>query len=526
MPQLRDSSSSSAVRPDVAFSRIFGIETELGVSVTRTAQPVDPARAAMTMFAPVVTRQRATNTYLTNGARLYLDVGSHPEYASPEARTPAEALTYDLAGETIMRRLGLRAKATLAEETGERGLALHLYKNNLDSQGSSFGCHENYLLRRSVALSDVQRALIPFLSTRLLWAGAGHLGAGAACGGEVAASGGLSGFVLSQRAGHLDDTVSSSTTRSRPMVNTRDEPHADPNLYRRLHVIVGDSNRSQTATWLRLATTHLVLCMLENGDASRPDSAFARLLAALPPTCSGDPLALMKATSLGGVAALRDATRVQRLFQAAAADFAEEHRQELDDSGSFTTGELEDALAVWNEVVSASEDALSEWDTGDASAPDADSDAGADAVEHTGTFLAWCAQRQPAWVEWAAKYRVMAGLVARRPNMPGSVLRQIDLSYHDLLATSPYDSLVSSGVMPVRVDVAAVSAAVTCPPAGTRAQLRGDFVRRATASAAEWSCDWTHLEVHSPTRASVRIMDPFDTTVTDDIAALFQRLRV
>lgn len=517
MPQLRDSSSSSPQQADVAFSRIFGIETELGVSVTRTAQPVDPAHAAMTMFAPVVTRQRATNTYLTNGARLYLDVGSHPEYASPEARTPLEAVTYDVAGETIMRRLGQQAKRALAEETGEHDLALHLYKNNLDSQGNSFGCHENYLLRRSVALSDVQHALIPFLSTRLLWAGAGHLG--------MDSDTSLDNFVLSQRAGHLDDTVSSSTTRSRPMVNTRDEPHADPNLYRRLHVIVGDSNRSQTATWLRLATTHLVLCMLENGDASRPDSAFARLLAALPPTCSGDPLALMKSTSQGSEAALRDAAKVQRLFLTAAAQFAEDHRRELDDSGSLGAGELEDALAVWDEVVSASEEALRDWRAGGTSAPCPDSPADADTAGYSGAFLAWFAQHQPAWVEWAAKYRVIAGFLARTPDVPGLVLRQIDLSYHDLLAVSPYDSLVASEDMPVKVSEAAIAAAVTHPPTGTRAHLRGDFVRRATASAKEWSCDWTHLEIHSPIRASVRILDPFDTTVTGDIATLFQLLQ-
>ena len=241
-------------RPD-RFDRIFGIETEYGVSVTGDDAPDDAGLVAMEMFAPVVSRTRSTNTYLGNGSRLYLDVGSHPEYATAEARDPMDALAQDLAGEAVMRRLALEAQERLRRSHGD-GLTVHVYKNNADSAGHSFGCHENYLVRRYVPLTMIERQLLPFLITRQIFTGAGRVTAG--------------GFQVTQRADFLDEAVSSATTRARPMVNTRDEPHADPDSYRRLHVIIGDSNRSQFATWMKMATTHLVLCVMESAVLPDP----------------------------------------------------------------------------------------------------------------------------------------------------------------------------------------------------------------------------------------------------------------
>jgi proteasome accessory factor A len=158
-----------------------------------------------------------------------------------------------------MGRLALDAQQQLRQQYGNN-TTIHVFKNNTDSSGNSFGCHENYLLRRFVSLRTIERELIPFLVTRQLFTGAGLLGP--------------EGFELSQRARFLDDAVSSATTRSRPMVNTRDEPHADPDHYRRLHVIVGDSNRSQIATWMKLATTHLVLSVIEEAVSNETNSVF------------------------------------------------------------------------------------------------------------------------------------------------------------------------------------------------------------------------------------------------------------
>ena len=236
MPQLRDSGNHSTAPLDAhtkdeiqSFARIFGIETEYGVSVTGSDRPCDAGQTAMMMFQPIVAEARSTNTYIENGSRLYLDVGSHPEYATAEARDPMDALALDAAGELVMRDLALDAQRRLRSIQGA-GSTVHVFKNNVDSAGHSFGCHENYLVRRFVPLKTIEQELLPFLITRQLFTGAGRMGE--------------QGFQITQRADFLDEAVSSATTRSRPMVNTRDEPHADPDSFRRLHVIIGDSNRS------------------------------------------------------------------------------------------------------------------------------------------------------------------------------------------------------------------------------------------------------------------------------------------
>lgn len=266
MPQLRDSGTRSlhATEPVPSaemdgFCRIFGVETEYGVAVTGAERPVDAGQVAMTMFHPIVSRSRSTNTYLANGSRLYLDVGSHPEYATAEARDPREALAQDLAGEHVMRNLALKAQRKLRESYGAHA-TIHVFKNNVDSAGHAFGCHENYLVRRFVPLETIEHQLLPFLITRQLYTGAGRMTP--------------DGFQITQRADFLDEAVSSATTRSRPMVNTRDEPHADPDSFRRLHVIIGDSNRSQWSTWMKLAVTHLVLCAIEDAFRHGTPSGF------------------------------------------------------------------------------------------------------------------------------------------------------------------------------------------------------------------------------------------------------------
>lgn len=268
MPQLRDSGNHSTAPLDAhtkdeiqSFARIFGIETEYGVSVTGSDRPCDAGQTAMMMFQPIVAEARSTNTYIENGSRLYLDVGSHPEYATAEARDPMDALALDAAGELVMRDLALDAQRRLRSIQGA-GSTVHVFKNNVDSAGHSFGCHENYLVRRFVPLKTIEQELLPFLITRQLFTGAGRMGE--------------QGFQITQRADFLDEAVSSATTRSRPMVNTRDEPHADPDAFRRLHVIIGDSNRSQWATMMKLATTHLVLCVIEQAGREGKDSGFAR----------------------------------------------------------------------------------------------------------------------------------------------------------------------------------------------------------------------------------------------------------
>ncbi|HNM96410.1 MAG TPA: proteasome accessory factor PafA2 family protein, partial [Marmoricola sp.] len=238
--------------------RIFGIENEYGVTcILQGTRRLSPDEVARYLFRKVVSWGRSSNVFLRNGARLYLDVGSHPEYATPECDDLTELVTHDKAGERILEGLVVDAERRLREE-GISG-DIYLFKNNTDSAGNSYGCHENYLVERGGEFSSIADVLIPFLVTRQLICGAGKV--------IVGPRG--SAYHLSQRAEHIWEGVSSATTRSRPIINTRDEPHADAERYRRLHVIVGDSNMNEVTTLLKVATCHLVLRMIEEGGTIR-----------------------------------------------------------------------------------------------------------------------------------------------------------------------------------------------------------------------------------------------------------------
>ncbi|MGH3313981.1 MAG: proteasome accessory factor PafA2 family protein, partial [Streptomyces sp.] len=238
--------------------RIFGLENEYGVTCTfRGQRRLSPYEVARYLFRRVVSWGRSSNVFLRNGARLYLDVGSHPEYATPECDSVTELVTHDKAGERILEGLLVDAERRLHEE----GIAgdVYLFKNNTDSAGNSYGCHENYLVARHGEFSRLADVLIPFLVTRQLVCGAG----------KVLQTPRGAVYCVSQRAEHIWEGVSSATTRSRPIINTRDEPHADAERYRRLHVIVGDSNMSETTMLLKVGATDLVLRMIEAGTVMR-----------------------------------------------------------------------------------------------------------------------------------------------------------------------------------------------------------------------------------------------------------------
>src|SRR6186713_876519 len=234
--------------------RIFGLENEYGVTCTlRGQRRLSPDEVARYLFRRVVSWGRSSNVFLQNGARLYLDVGSHPEYATPECDSILDLVTHDKAGERILEQLLGSAEQRLREE-GIRG-TIYLFKNNTDSAGNSYGCHENYCTSRRDEFGHYAEVLIPFFVSRQIYAGAGKV--------MQTARGAM--FSLSQRAEHIWEGVSSATTRSRPIINTRDEPHADAERYRRLHVIVGDSNMSETTMLLKVSMTDLVLRMIEAG---------------------------------------------------------------------------------------------------------------------------------------------------------------------------------------------------------------------------------------------------------------------
>src|SRR5436853_1907950 len=238
--------------------RIFGLENEYGLTCTLNGQRrLSPDNVARYLFEKVIPGARNANVFLENGARLYLDTGFHPEYATPECDDVAELVIHDKAGERIVEDLLHQAEKRLRED-GISGNIL-LFKNNTDSAGNSYGCHENYLVSRHGEFSKLADVLIPFLVTRQIIVGAG----------KVIQTPRGAMYSVSQRAEHIWEGVSSATTRSRPIINTRDEPHADAEKYRRLHVIVGDSNMSETTTMLKVASCDLVLRMIEEGVVMR-----------------------------------------------------------------------------------------------------------------------------------------------------------------------------------------------------------------------------------------------------------------
>ncbi|MEJ5920749.1 Pup--protein ligase [Bifidobacterium thermophilum] len=498
MPQLRDSTTHAGAGSDGADTahspqfgtgaRIFGIETEYGVAITGADRHVDARQVAATMFQPVVVRSRSTNTYLSNGARLYLDVGSHPEYATAETRDPLDALAQDLAGEWVIRRLADQAQRRIRVKAG-RDSSIHVFKNNVDSAGHAFGCHENYLVRRYVPLAVIERELLPFLITRQLFSGAGRMTG--------------HGFELSQRADYLDEAVSSATTRARPMVNTRDEPHADPREFRRLHVIIGDSNRSQFVTFMKLATTHLVLGAIEAGvHAGRPTGFGSCALA--------DPNAANRAISrdITGTAGVRlaadrdgndaawhrqgtaSALDIQRRYLDIVTRAVQDDRDAV--AGSLPRTDVDRVLAQWRELL----DLVAAGDV--------------DAL----------AER----LDWAAKYRLFNAVRRHDPHADLWRIQQLDMDYHDIVNGSVYPSLVRRGMMRTLIGEHDIKDAVEHPPQDTRAALRGRFVQAALRHGAQFSCDWTRLTLTQPAHDEVVLLDPFDAASTPRFDALLARV--
>ena len=234
--------------------RIFGLENEYGLifsPVNKKSIPME--RLLEYIFERIIDENIYPNTFLVNGARFYLDIGCHPEYATPECDNIFELIAHDKAGEYLIESCISIGEERL-EEVGYVG-SISIFKNNSDSVGNTYGCHENYLIERRRDFLRFARQLIPFFVTRQIFTGSGR----------VVKGGGKVHYNISQRSPYIQREVSSSTTSLRSIINTRDEPHADPWKYRRLHIIVGDSNMSEYSTYLKVGTTLLILDMVEDG---------------------------------------------------------------------------------------------------------------------------------------------------------------------------------------------------------------------------------------------------------------------
>ncbi|HVL80301.1 MAG TPA: Pup--protein ligase [Actinomycetota bacterium] len=437
--------------------RIFGLESEYGVTCTfRGQRRLSPDEVARYLFRRVVQWGRSSNVFLENGARLYLDVGSHPEYATPECDSVPDLIAHDKAGERILENLLVSAQKRLADE----GIAgdVYLFKNNTDSAGNSYGCHENYLVSRYGEFQRFADVLIPYLVTRQCFAGAGkvlHTSRGAL-------------YCLSQRAEHIWEGVSSATTRSRPIINTRDEPHADAEKYRRLHVIVGDSNMSEVASFLKVGTTAILLRMVEDNVVFR-DMSFENPIRAIR-EISHDATCRRKVRLANG----RELTAVQVQWEylERAQRYAE--RRDLTDP-------LKTALKLWEEVLTGLETDPMSLD------------------------------RELDWVmkyKLISAYRERHGLPLGHPRVA-----LLDLAYHDVhRERGLYYLLERSGRAERMVTEEQVQIAMSDPPETTRARLRAAFIKAAKARRRDFTVDWVHLKLNDQAQRTVLCKDPFKAT--------------
>ena len=447
--------------------RIMGVETEYGVTAFRDGQQVlTPEEVARYLFRPVVAQHRSSNIFTENGSRLYLDVGAHPEYATAECDSLTQLLTYDKAGELIFEGLSRRAEEAL--EADGIGGEVYLFKNNVDSRGNSYGTHENYLISRELILKDLSRQLLPFLVTRQLICGAGVIRDGR--------------FLLSQRADQVWEGVSSATTRTRPIINTRDEPHADSHRFRRMHVIVGDSNMSETSFALKIGSTLLVLEMLEAGF-DLPDLELADPIADIRTVAADDSGRAPLALKGGGSTSALD-------LQRAAWQAAGRWLIQRPDEGT-PNAELQRVVELWGRVLDALE-------SGDHSGVDREVD--------------WMIKRR-----LLEQYRDKLGCGWDHPK-----LAHIDLAYHDIRrGRGLFHLLERKGAAARWTSDEAIRAAVDTAPPTTRARMRGEFVREVRAAGASHSIDWVHLKVNRPEPRTVDLLDPFATTDgrVDDLIA-------
>ena len=449
--------------------RIFGIENEYGVTCTlRGQRRLSPDEVARYLFRRVVSWGRSSNVFLANGARLYLDVGSHPEYATPECDSVRELVVHDKAGERILEQLLTSAEQRLGDE-GVHG-DVYLFKNNTDSAGNSYGCHENYCTSRRDDFSSYSEVLIPFLVSRQIYAGAG----------KVLQTARGARYCVSQRAEHIWEGVSSATTRSRPIINTRDEPHADAERYRRLHVIVGDSNMSEYTTFLKVGACSLMLRMLEEPQVVLRDMTLENPIRAIR-EISHDMTCTRRVRLANGreVSALD----IQSEYLNRALRFAEHHD---------LTDEEQLALDMWEYTLSHLEDDPLKLD------------------------------RE---LDWVIKYKLIEAYRERHDlTLSDARVALVDLQYHDVnRERGVFYRMQRKGMVDRIVTDEEISHAVEHPPQTTRARLRGEFIKRAKERKRDYTVDWVHLKLNDQAQRTVLCKDPFkaeDERVDKLIASL------
>jgi proteasome accessory factor A len=471
----------------VAIPKVMGIETEYGI-ITRGVEDHNPILASSVLInsfgsprlrkvrwdyeeesplrdargferpslEPLEDEGGLVSVILDNGARYYVD-HAHPEYSTPECTNARDLVIHDKAGERVLAE-SIRASWRVMQPNQ----SIVVYKNNSDGKGNSYGCHENYLMSRSTPFPMIVRYLTPFLVTRQIFTGSGKVGSeGINARHNVA-------FQLSQRADFFEVEVGLETTFKRPIINTRDEPHADPEKYRRLHVIIGDANMSEVATFLKVGTTALILKMIED-DFISADLSLAEPVAALK-AISADP-------TCRATVALSDGRTVRAVdLQWEFLEWARKYlaEREIDP----VTAEV---MSRWEQVLAAIE---------------------------TDPMVA---DRQ---LDWVAKLRLIEAYRDRRGlSWDDSKLALVDLQYHDVrMDKSLYYKLLEQGQMERLVPEEEILRAVSEPPADTRAWFRGQALRRFSASIATASWDAIVFDVGRHALQKIPMLEPLRGT--------------
>ena len=484
----------------MALPKVCGIETEYGIVVRGgDNNPVSASSMLINAYVAATNRDRGrigwdfedehpandargfeldaslapevetmlVNAVLTNGARYYVD-HAHPEISTPEVTTAREALVWDRAAEQIVRA-SMEHVRSLLPDGGE----IIVYKNNSDGKGNSYGCHENYLLARATPFGRMASQITPHFVTRQVFCGAGKVGCE------------LSGrptdhvpYQLSQRADFFEEEIGLETTLKRPIVNTRDEPHADAQKYRRLHVIVGDANMSEVATYLKVGTTAIVLAMIED-DELGDDWLLGNPVAAIRQV-SHDP-------TLRQTIMLRDGGRATALeIQWGLLERARKYEQS---HGLDCVGENigTDVLAKWEAVL-----------------------AGLEAEPNS----------VANWVDWVAKRRLVDGYAERHDIEPGSTkLKAIDLQYHDLRAGR---CLALRAGLDTMVSADEVNRAMTEPPRTTRAYFRGRCLQKFPDDVVAANWDSLVFDIGRDPLRRVPMMEPLRGTA-DHVGTLIDQ---
>ena len=438
----------------------MGLETEYGVTCVVDGQRrLSPDEVARYLFRKVVVWGRSSNVFLPNGGRLYLDVGSHPEYATAECDNLSDLIKQDQAGDRIVEELAVSAEIRLNAE-GIKG-QIHLFKNNMDAAGNSYGCHENFSVSRKKNFEEVTESIIPFLITRQIFCGAGKW---------ISSSKGAN-FQISQRAEHMWESVSSATTRSRPIINTRDEPHADPDEYRRLHIIVGDSNMSETTTVLKVATTELMLRAAELGllkdkfTIENPIKTIREI--------SND----LKFRNSFRLSSGREITALQMQNEMYNIVLSMPGLDEILEKPFYRY-----ALNLWRRSLDALE-------SEDYSLVDME-------------------------LDWMIKRKFMNSYKEKHQlNDMDSRLILLDISYHNIRKDRGlFYILEKSGMAKTLITNNDVNSAMENPPETTRAALRGRFIKVAQEKKRDFTVDWVNLKINDQQQSSIACKDPFKNT--------------